>query len=160
LGDGIQMSGVSRSVELFRSGYACSQAILATYGPALSLPHEAAMRVAAGFAAGMRLGETCGVVTGALMTLGLRHGSENCDTAEGRADVYVHVVEFTKRFRERSGSLACRELLGCDVSTPEGLQQAKDRNLFMTTCVKMVENAATILEEMEAERQAAMAGDG
>jgi C_GCAxxG_C_C family probable redox protein len=153
------MSNVSRAAQLFRSGCACSQAILATYGPPLGLSRETAMQVAAGFAGGMRLGDVCGAVTGSLMTLGLRHGSEDCDTAEGRTEVYAHVVEFTKRFRERHGSLVCRQLLECDISTPEGMQQAKDRNLFMTTCVKLVEEAATILEEMEAERQAAIARD-
>jgi C_GCAxxG_C_C family probable redox protein len=154
------MNGVSRAAQLFRDGCACSQAILATYGPPLGLPRETAMQVAAGFAGGMRLGDACGAVTGSLMTLGLRHGSANCDTAEGRTEVYAHVVEFTKRFRERCGSLVCRELLECDISTPEGMQQARDRNLFMTTCVKLVEDAATILEAMEAERPASMARDG
>jgi hypothetical protein len=42
-------------------------------------------------------------------------------------------------------------LLGVDITTPEGMRQAKERNLFKTTCVKMVEEAAAILEEMEAE---------
>ena len=154
------MSDVPKAVQLFRGGCACSQAILATYGPPLGLSRETAMRVAAGFAGGMRLGGVCGAVTGSLMTLGLRHGSETCDTAEGRTEIYAHVVEFTRRFRERRGSLVCRELLECDISTPEGMQQARDRNLFMTTCVQLVEEAATILEEMEAERRAAMARNG
>ena len=151
------MSEVAEASQLFRNGCACSQAILAVYAQPLGLSRKTAMQVAAGFAGGMRLGGTCGAVTGAFMVLGLRHASENCDKAAGRADVYARVVEFGKRFQSRNGSIVCRELLGCDISTPEGMKQAQERNLFKTTCVKMVEDAATILEEMES--RPAGAGD-
>jgi C_GCAxxG_C_C family probable redox protein len=104
------------------------------------------------------MGETCGAVTGAFMVLGLRHAGENCDTAAGRADLYARVLDFAKRFRERNGSIVCRDLLGCDISTPDGMRQAQQRNLFKTTCVKIVEDAARILEEMQSESQPAGAG--
>lgn len=154
------MSKVSEAAELFRNGCACSQAVLAVYAEPLGLSRETAMQIATGFAGGMRLGDTCGAVTGALMVLGLRHASENCDTAAGRADVYARVVEFAKRFREKNGTLVCRELLGCDISTPQGMRQAQERNLFKTVCVKMVENAAAILEEMDLESQTDASANG
>ena len=134
---------------MFRDGCACSQAILGVYGTPLGLPRELAMRITAGFAGGMRLGDTCGAVTAAFMVLGLRHGSGNCDTPAGRSEVYARVVDFAERFGKRNGPLDCRDLLGCDISTAEGMKEAQERNLFMTTCVKLVEDAAEILEEME-----------
>ncbi len=143
------MSKVAEASQLFRNGCACSQAILAAYGQPLGLPQQTAMQIACGFAAGMRRAEACGAVTGAFMVLGLRHAGDHCEVVEGRAEVYRQVVEFAKKFQERNGSIVCRELLGCDISTPEGMQQAKERNLFQTTCVKMVEAAAEILEGME-----------
>lgn len=143
------MSNVSKSAQRFRDGCACSQAILDVYGTPLGLSHDQALRIAAGFAGGMRLAETCGAVAGAVMVLGLRHGSAACDTSDGRAEVYEHVVEFIGRFRQRNGSISCRELLGCDISTAEGMNQAREQNLFETTCAKMVIDAAEILEEME-----------
>jgi C_GCAxxG_C_C family probable redox protein len=97
----------------------------------------------------MRLGETCGAVTGAFMVLGLRYAQDSCMTGAGRAEVYARVLDFTERFKKRNGSLACRDLLGCDISTPEGMKQAQGQNLFKTTCVKMVQDAGEILEEME-----------
>jgi len=99
----------------------------------------------------MRLGETCGAVTGSFLVLGLRHAGDNSEAAAGRADVYARIVDFATRFRRRNRSIVCRELLGCDISTPEGMRRAKERDLFKTTCVKMVEDAAAILEKMEAE---------
>ena len=154
------MSKVAMASQLFQEGYACSQAILVAYGDSPGLARETAMQIASGFASGMRLGETCGAVTGAFLVLGLRHASENCDKAAGRADVYARVVEYAKRFQRQNGSIVCRELLGCDISTPEGMKQAQERNLFKTTCVKMVEDAAAILEAMESEGQPSGAADG
>ena len=41
----------------------------------------------------------------------------------------------------------------------DGAIRPKDRCLFTTTCVKLVDDAATIMEEMEAERRAATTYD-
>jgi hypothetical protein len=90
------------------------------------------------------------------MVLGLRLAPDNCDTASGRAGIYALVAEFAKRFEARNGSILCHELLGCDIRTPEGMRQAKERNLFKTTCVKIVEDSAMILEEMQMENQSAV----
>ena len=124
------MNGVSNTVELFRNGCACSQAVLAAYGPRYGLSEPQALRLAAGFAAGMRMSETCGAVTGAYMVLGLAKCGPDCNVIEGRQAAYDAVVAFSKAFRERQGSLTCRELLGCDVSTPEGAQAAREAGLF------------------------------
>ena len=147
------MNKIAEAARLFRDGCACSQAILTVYGQPLGLSRKTALQVAAGFAGGMRMGDTCGAVTAALMVLGLRHAGDDCHTAAGRVDTYARVVDFAKRFRNRNGSIVCRDLLGCDISTPDGMRQAQEKNLFKTTCVKMVEDAAGILEEMESESQ-------
>ena len=147
------MSDVPRAVELFRDGCACSQAVLAVYGPPLGLPQVQAMQLAAGFGGGMRQGETCGAVAGAFMVLGLRHCSTDCGKSKGREEVNARVLEFAGKFKQRNGSLLCRDLLGCDISTAEGMKQAEEQNLFKTTCVQMVRDAAEILEEMEREQE-------
>ncbi len=142
------MSDAETAVELFRGGCACSQAVLATYGPRHGLPEEQALRVAAAFAGGMRMGETCGAVTGAFMVLGLAHCTSASRKAEGRTAAYAAVTTFSEAFRARNGSLSCRELLGCDVSTPAGNQAAREQGLFATTCPRLVRDASQILEAM------------
>lgn len=146
------MSDVSDAVKMFREGCACSQAILAVYGPPFGLHRGCAMRLAAGFSGGMRMGETCGAVTGAIMVLGLRYASPDCTTSKGREMVYAAVIDLVSRFERRNRSVVCRELLGCDISTPEGMQAARTQGLFKTFCPKMVQDAAEILEEMLEER--------
>ena len=65
-----------------------------------------------------------------------------------RAAVAASVTEFAARFRERSGSLRCPDILGCDVRTPEGMKTALEKDLFATTCSKAVRDACEILEHM------------
>ena len=67
---------------------------------------------------------------------------------EGKANTYNKVEEYTNRFKARNDSVACRELLGFDLTTPEGMKEAKDKFLFSTICPRMVQDAVEILEEM------------
>lgn len=142
------MSKVQHAVSTFKSGFNCSQAILRTYGPDYGLSPLDSLRVSCGFGGGMRRGDTCGAVTGALMILGLRYGPQNTSDTSAKADVYSKVTEFCSRYESRCGSIVCRDLLGCDISTPQGMEHAKSNNLFGTVCPKMVQIAAEILEEM------------
>ena len=67
---------VKRLMETFN----CAQAILSTYGPELGLDREHSLKVAAAFGGGIAgMGETCGVVSGALMAIGLAYGKTRAD---------------------------------------------------------------------------------
>jgi C_GCAxxG_C_C family probable redox protein len=115
----------------------------------LGLDREQALRVAGAFGGGMaRMGETCGVVTGSMMTIGLKHGKTKASDDEAKERTYRLVIEFVNKFKARHGSIVCRELLDCDMSTPEGLQEFKNKNLLETHCAKFVKEAAEILEEI------------
>ena len=142
------MGKADDAVECFCAGAACSQAILATYGEPLGLSRELALKLASGFAGGMRLGETCGAVTGAFMVLGLKFAQANCGTLDGRNNVYAALRDFVVRFEQRNHVVVCRELLGCDISTPAGAQKATRDGLFRTICPRLVRDAAEILEQM------------
>ena len=50
------------------------------------------------------------------------------------------------RFKEANGSYKCNDLLGYDISTPEGAQKARAEGLFTEFCPKMVASAVDILE--------------
>jgi hypothetical protein len=53
-----------------------------------------------------------------------------------------------RRFTERNGTIVCRDLLGCDISTQEGFERAKQQGLFDTVCTKLVKDSVEILEDM------------
>jgi len=142
------MSRSDDAGDLFRGGYACSQAILVAYAPLVGLEAGEAARLAAGFAAGMRLGSTCGAVTGAIMVLGLALCEGDCAAPDRRAALAVPIRAFTDQFAEKVGALDCPGILGCDLRAPEGMATAEERGLFDTVCVDAVRQAARILEEM------------
>ncbi len=64
------MNRIEKSVELFNSGFLCSQAVFAAFSKDLGLSEEQALKIGACFGSGMRKGEVCGACTGALMVLG------------------------------------------------------------------------------------------
>ena len=142
------MNRVETAVSLFDGGFLCSQALLSTYGKHFGVEEELAERIATGFGAGMgRLANTCGAVTGAIMLLGLKYGGRG-DDLEAREATYQRVREFVTRFKARNSSVMCRELLDCDISSPQGLELAKEKELFATVCPKLVRDAAEILDEL------------
>jgi len=57
-------------------------------------------------------------------------------------------LEIAHRFEKRNDSIICKDLLGCDISEPEGATAARTNGLFTSVCPKLVRDAAEILEEM------------
>jgi C_GCAxxG_C_C family probable redox protein len=143
------MNRVELAVSCFKEGFHCCQALVSTYGPQFGLDREVALKVSGGFGAGMgRMGETCGAVTGAFMVIGLKHGRTVVGDKEAQEKTYALVNEFVHRFKSRNRSIVCRELLGCDVGTPEGMKLAREKKLFTTVCPKFVQDAAEIVEQI------------
>ena len=135
------MNYIDNAVQLFGEGYRCSQAVFAAFSQDFGLSKEDALKIGACFGSGMRKGEVCGACTGALMALGLKYGNDKAKSDEV-------CVEFLDEFKNENGSYICRDLLGCDISTEEGVKYARDNNLFKDFCPKMVESAAKITEKL------------
>lgn len=128
-------------------GYNCAQSVLAAYASALGLEETAAMKVSTGFGGGLgRLGSVCGAVSGAVMVLGLKYGMTAGADAQAKDRTYTLVRELAAQFKARHGVLDCRDLLGCDLNTAEGMQLARERKLFETLCPKLIISATEILD--------------
>jgi C_GCAxxG_C_C family probable redox protein len=127
----------------------CSQSVLLAYAPELGLERDLALRVATGFGGGMgRLAATCGAVTGAFMVLGLKYGMVDAANQDAKEKTYALVQEFARQFKARCGALDCRDLLGCDLSAPGGLQIAREKQLFDTRCPLLIQAATEILDQL------------
>ncbi|MBQ3299976.1 MAG: C_GCAxxG_C_C family protein [Ruminococcus sp.] len=95
----------------FQNGCNCAQAVLLAFCEDYGMERETALTIAAGFGSGMAgLRETCGTVTGANMVIGLAKG-------KNRMDANRTFREFADRFREKNGSLVCKELLAARIKT-------------------------------------------
>jgi C_GCAxxG_C_C family probable redox protein len=138
---------------MFKKGFNCAQAVLTCCGRSFDLPEETGKRMGSAFVGGMgMMGLTCGSVTGAFMAIGLKHAQTDAADAApaGRANRLVR--EFSRRFKQLHGSICCNELLGLDISTPEGLQKAVSEGYFTATrCPIYVRDAAALLEHLLAE---------
>jgi C_GCAxxG_C_C family probable redox protein len=134
--------------QLHTAGFNCSQSVFAALAPELGLDQETALKIAGPFGGGIsRMGETCGAVTGALMALGLKAGFSAPDPA-AKERIYLLGHQLMARFSELHSSTLCRDLLGVDLSTPEGLAEAKERGLFKTQCPLYIKDAVQIASEM------------
>jgi C_GCAxxG_C_C family probable redox protein len=140
---------VNKAVDCFKSGFSCSQAVFSAYAEELGLDKDVALKISGTFGGGMAgMAETCGAVTGAFMVIGLKYGKIKPEDEEAKRKAYSLVKVFVKKFKAKNSSIVCRELLGCDISTPEGIQTFKDKNFINSICPKFVESAAEILEEI------------
>ncbi len=132
------------AVSTYNQGFNCAQAVLSSFCEELGVDKKTALRITASFGGGMaRMGKTCGAVIGALMVIGLKF-------ARGRSSkekIFSEVKRFVKEFETRNASIECRELLGCDLSTPEGFEEAARKSLLKTLCPKFVRDSVEILEE-------------
>ena len=98
------MDYTQKATALHEQGCNCCQAVIMCCAEKYGLTEEQAYRLGAFFGGGMRSGEVCGAVSGALMALGLEYGDENnrqCSKSR----------EFMKAFKDAYGSVLCRELL-------------------------------------------------
>lgn len=91
-----------------------------------------------------RAGETCGALSGALMVLGLQYAGIR---PEYKEQIYAITRDFLAQFQQRNGTTLCRELVGYDISTPEGLHAARENNAFAKICPLIVEDTAQALSK-------------
>ena len=95
-----------------------------------------------------RSGRTCGAVTGAYMVIGLKNGMGISKDTEAKDKTYKIISEFSKLFQEKNESMMCKEILGCDITTPEGIAYFTHNELLEKKCFQCVKSAAEILEEI------------
>jgi len=143
------MNDIERALSYLKEGYSCSQSILLTYGKRFGISRENAIKVASSFGGGIGgMGDICGAVSGAFMAIGLKYGKTNIDEKGINEKSYEKVREFVEKFKGINGAIKCNDLLGYDISTSEGRQLAKEKNIFKTVCPKAVQTSAEILEEL------------
>jgi len=141
---------IQNAVDNFNSGYNCAQSVFLAFADMYGFTHEQACGISASFGGGIgRMRETCGAACGMFILAGLEKSAQNGSDAESKEANYALVQTLAERFKERNGSLVCRELLGLDqaepvISKPEARTEAY---YAVRPCPKIVEEAATIWSE-------------
>lgn len=106
-------------------------------GSNLALEYNAAM----GFGGGLgRNGFICGVIAAGTMIIGLRCKGKD------KKEVYQIVDDFLADFKSRFGGVNCRELIGVDLKTKEGMAYLKTEG--HQKCSEFVRYAANKVAEI------------
>ncbi len=138
---------VGYALDLFSGNHNCAQSVLMSYANEYGLEHEIAIEVAAGFGGGMgRLQETCGAVTGAFMVIGLHFSRMNLDDDEKKDLIASRIQEFAAEFEKDFGSLKCLDILGYNIRSDEGSQQAIEDNAYQEKCTGFIIKSMNLLD--------------
>lgn len=148
---GEQVNREDNAVGIFSEGFNCAQAVLESFSDRTGLHRDQAMRIASCFGGGMRRGEVCGAVTGALMVLGMTGGYTSGTDTDAKKRSNERAADFLDRFTKSQGSVICKVLLGEDLSDIAGMEKLVRSGAFSTECPKYVAEAVRILEEMQSE---------
>ena len=105
---------VSKAKRLFKEeGYNCCQAVVLAYNDIFGIDDSTAAALSSGFGGGMgRMREVCGSVSGMVMLAGLLCPANDPHNKDWRTANYALVQELAGKFREKNGSIVCKELLG------------------------------------------------
>ena len=141
------MNHADKAVELFKKGYNCAQAVAVAFCDVTGLEEKAAAKLSSSFGGGMgRTREVCGAVSGMLFVLGYLYGYDDPEADGVKKALYGTVQGLAAQFRERAGSIICREILKNPPADPS--PTARDEEFYrMRPCDRMVYNAAEILEQ-------------
>ena len=138
-----------KAVEYFEQGYNCSQAVLCSASESLGLEKEMAAKLAAPFGGGVgRKREICGACSGMLMATGLFCGYSTPETGTVKAEHYALVRKLCDKFKEKNGSIICREIMG-EMAEVGGVPSERNSAFYKERpCVNCVRTAGEILEDL------------
>lgn len=137
-----------KAVGLFNQGYNCAQSVFAAFCDVTGLPEKTALKVSASFGGGVaHMREVCGAVSGMCMVTGMLYGFDDPENPNAKTEHYKLVQNLIGQFREKNGSIICRELLGLapELRSPEPLTQEQKRKA-PHSCAAMIAEASEILD--------------
>lgn len=144
------MNTPDRAKELFFGGMNCAQAVVCSFADRLGIDEKTAMKFSEGLGGGMsRLRLTCGAVSAMAMVAGLKLSRGEPGDVKTRGEVYSAVREMTSLFKEKNGSLICRELLGTALPKDNGpIPEARTAEYYKKRpCAEYIRDCAEIIEK-------------
>ena len=141
--------------ENFIRGYNCAQAVACAFCEEMGLEEAAVARMVSSFGGGLgKQREICGAVSGAAFVLGVLRGYSDPEATTEKTEHYARIQDFSARFKEAHETIICRELLKNlslkKVNSPEP-EPRTEEYYRVRPCVRFVETAAKIAEDMLAE---------
>lgn len=140
------MDRAAHAAELFVKGYNCAQAVAVAFADRLGLEEKTAARMVSGFGGGFgRLREVCGAVSGMVFVISSLYGYDDAAATTEKKDTYQLIQALAGQFREKTGSIVCREILKNPPSDPVPSDRT-EAYYAGRPCVRMVYTAAAIVD--------------
>ena len=141
------MTRGEKAAELFLNGYNCAQAVSIAFCDLTGMDEKTAARSVSAFGGGMgRLREVCGAVSGMFAVVSILYGYDEADNDTAKKELYQLVQDLAGQFREKCGSIICREILKNPPTDPVPSPRTEEY-YASRPCVRMVYIAAEILSE-------------
>ena len=141
------MNHREKALENFMKGYNCSQSVVVAFCDVTGMTEEYAARLASSFGGGVgRMREICGAVSGMLLVAGLLYGYDTPGDDVGKKEHYALVQHLAGQFRDKEGSIICREILKNPPSDPNPTPRTAEF-YAKRPCGRLVALAAEILDE-------------
>lgn len=142
------MNHSQRAYDLFMQGYNCAQSVFCAFSDLTGLDVDTSAKLASSFGGGMgRLRETCGAFSGMIMVAGLLYGYDEPKNYAVKSEHYALVQELAKCYKEKTGSLVCREILGLTGSSDPNVPPRTDEYYKKRPCPELCALAASILDD-------------
>ena len=92
---------VAQAVAYFKSGYNCSQSVVAAFAPYYGFTEEQAFKMSASFGGGIgRMRQTCGAACGMFLLAGLDCGSTDGADNAAKSHNYAVVQQLARAFEQ------------------------------------------------------------
>lgn len=106
------MGIVERAIMNFKvKKFNCCQAVICAYCEEYGISDLAIFKLAEGFGFGMGMQDVCGAVTGMFMAISMHHSVGDKESpAKTKQETYAHIRAAAEAFREKNGSIYCRDL--------------------------------------------------
>jgi len=109
--------------------------------------NDAIPKIASGFGGGIgNTGAVCGAVVGAVMAMSLK--MKRGDTMDDWLRIAAVAQDFRRRFEAEMGTINCRELIGADLTTGEGIKQLMSSDLPQKVCFPAVGTAYRLVLDL------------
>lgn len=143
-------SRVEEAVRTFESGYTCAQSVFVIYADLFGLDRETALKLTSPMGGGIgRMREVCGAVSSMALLAGLKEGNTDPDNEQGKERIYLLTRQLADQFKERHGTIICRELLRMEGMEESAKPSERTEEYYRTRpCSRLVATAAKIIEEI------------
>lgn len=101
-----------RALDWHKKGYNCAQSVAVACAELAGLDENTAIAVSGGFGGGVRSGEICGAISGAVMAVGAAYPFTDSNDEAAKDKIALFAKECVAVAKEKYGGVRCSELKG------------------------------------------------